>query len=66
MIHETLPWTSIGTVAARRELKSPENILSSISDPVVHHFTKICYELAFDEEPNYGALNDILKNNIKK
>lgn len=63
MIYGTLPWISD---TAYREKKSIENILSSIDDQTIQHFMKCCYELAFDEEPNYYKLNDILKNNIKK
>lgn len=66
MIYGSLPWTSIATTTACRELKSIENILSSIDDQTIRNFMKCCYEIAFDEEPNYYKLNDILKNNIKK
>lgn len=72
MIHGTLPWTSIaaGTAseknAARRELKTVENVLSLVHDKTLYCFIKSCYEIAFDEEPDYYKLNNILKNNIKK
>jgi serine/threonine protein kinase len=66
MIYGTLPWTNIGVAKSHRELKSIENILSSIDDQSIRYFMKCCYEIAFDEEPNYYKLNDILKNNIKK
>lgn len=72
MIYGTLPWSSIDSVSAsekrdsRRELKSVQNILSLVDDIALYGFIKSCYELAFEEEPDYGALNDILKNNIKK
>jgi hypothetical protein len=70
MIYGTLPWSNIvagSKATSRREQKSLEYILTFIHDDhALCCFMKSCYEIAFDEEPNYDKLNDILKNDIKK
>uniref|UniRef100_A0A6C0B4D7 non-specific serine/threonine protein kinase n=1 Tax=viral metagenome TaxID=1070528 RepID=A0A6C0B4D7_9ZZZZ len=72
MILGTLPWSNIAVGSAseknalRRELKSLENILSLVDEVPLCDFIKSCYDIAFDEAPDYYKLNDILKNNIKK
>uniref|UniRef100_A0A6C0B8E1 non-specific serine/threonine protein kinase n=1 Tax=viral metagenome TaxID=1070528 RepID=A0A6C0B8E1_9ZZZZ len=72
LIQGSLPWENLGHFnvseknIARKELKSIKNILSEINDLVLYEFLKNCYEISFDEEPDYSTLIDILKNDIKK
>jgi len=68
IMHGTLPWSSITADSAseknarRREQKSLENILTFIHDDhALCCFIKSCYDTAFDEEPDYYYLNNILK-----
>lgn len=72
MIDGQLPWENIidrspeERAIIRRELKSLENITGVTDDPVFLQFVKYCYEIAYDQEPDYYRLNVIFKNNIKK
>jgi serine/threonine protein kinase len=59
----TLPWDEDQGRAKKKELYS---LISEINDDILCNYFQLCYALDFTEEPDYYALKDILKNNIKE
>ena len=68
-----LPWDENllqGTIEqkkmARTEKKTLVFLLNNIKNEILQNYFKLCYGLEFSEEPEYYALKDILKNDIKE
>ena len=50
----------------RSEKKGLDFLLSITKNEILQNFLTLCYRLDFSEEPDYYALKDILKNDIKE
>jgi serine/threonine protein kinase len=77
----SLPWDNISVDALtneseinvnhpknliRMEKKSLDSFISHQQNEIFINYIKNCYDLSFDEHPDYELLNDILKNDINK
>ena len=58
-----LPWEEDLYRAEKKELNV---LISETNNDILCNYFQLCYALDFSEEPNYCALKDILKNNIKE
>jgi len=68
-----LPWdesVSEGTIeqkkTARTEKKSLNFLLRNTKNEILQKFLTVCYGVEFSEEPDYYAIKDILRNDIKE